>query len=126
MSKIVLKALAGETNASDIDTLNGVECPDDFVEYMDEEDYPFVSNLESGYMSFKVIDGILYTITEYFLREGASLTDDEIAKLIDYTQGQWSDGIGEGFEQSPVAEEDGEDIYISPWSRGQKVTYTIE
>jgi len=126
MGKIVLKALAGETNASDIDILDGVKCQDNFVEYMDEEDYPFVSKLKYGEMSFKVEDSKLYTITKYDLEEGASLTDAEIEQLIDYTQGQWGDGIGEGFEQFPCAEEDREEIFVSPWHRGQKVTHSIE
>lgn len=113
--KITIKALSGETNAENINILDGVDCQDDFVEYLDEEDYPFVSSLEFGYMSFKVEDGKLYTLTEYGLMEGATLSDKEIAKLINYTQGQWSDGIGESFEQHPCAEENGEEVYVSPW-----------
>ncbi len=53
---------------------------------------------------------------EYF----EPLVTDELEILPDYTQGQWSDGIGEGFEQSPCAEENGEEIFVSPWFRGQK------
>ncbi len=123
--KITIKALAGETNAKDINILNGKDCQDDFVEYMDEEDYPFVSNLEFGHMSFKVDDGKLYTITEYGLQEGAGLTDAEIAKLIDYTQGQWSDGIGEGFEQFPCAYQRDEEVFVSPWFRNQEAVAFI-
>lgn len=123
--KITIKALSGETNAENINILDGIDCQDDFVEYMDEEDYPFVSKLECGYMSFKVEDGKLYTLTEYDLREGAILSGEEITKLIDYTQGQWSDGVGEGFEQEPCAEENDEDIYVSPWYKNQVATAVI-
>lgn len=129
MSKIVLKALAGDTNANDIDILDGVDCQDDFVEYMDEKDYPFVSKLKYGYMSFEVDGGKLYTITEYDVAEDAEpLTPAEIEQLIDYTQGQWSDGIGEGFEQFACAYQGGDDeeVFVSPWYRGQKVTSSIE
>ncbi|MCP6727380.1 MAG: hypothetical protein KJI69_05225 [Patescibacteria group bacterium] len=42
------------------------------------------------------------------------LTKEEQKVLVEYTQGQWSDGIGEGFEQREV---DG--VYISPWFHGQ-------
>jgi len=123
--KITIKALSGETNAENINILDGIDCQDDFVEYMDEEDYPFVSKLEYGYMSFKVEDGKLYTITEYGLIEGKTLSDEEIDKLIDYTQGQWSDGIGEGFEQEPCVEENDEEVYVSPWYSKQVATAVI-
>lgn len=43
---------------------------------------------------------------------------------MEYTQGQWSDGIGEGFEQSPVpVGPGGGEYYISPWHRGQVLTH---
>ena len=44
------------------------------------------------------------------------LTDREQKILAEYTQGQWSDGIGEGFEQQEV-----NGVYISPWFYGQTV-----
>ena len=75
-------------------------------------------------MWFTVEDGIIYTITEYKVKEEFSnhgFTQKELKELIDYTQGQWSDGIGENFEQRPIAKERGEEIYLSPWYQGQKV-----
>jgi hypothetical protein len=48
------------------------------------------------------------------------LTDEEIDRLLDYTQGQWSDGIGEGFEQFPCHHEGRKEIYLSPWYPMQK------
>jgi hypothetical protein len=49
------------------------------------------------------------------------LSDDELTELSKYTQGQWSDGIGEGFEQYPCCQSEGSDVYISPWIPGQKL-----
>lgn len=54
------------------------------------------------------------------------LTNGEMDILIDYTQGQLSDGIGEGFEQTPCAVINGEEIYLSPWYRGQILFGTQE
>ena len=121
MTKVTIKALSGETNAENISTLNGVECQDDFVESFEED---FAHKLKSGYMSFRVEGGKLYTITEYELNE--PLVADELEILADYTQGQWSDGIGEGFEQFPCAEENRKEIFVSPWYRGQKATVISE
>ena len=123
MKKITIKALSGEHNANDVNCLNGIDCQDDFVEYMDQE---FAHKLIAGYMSFKVEDGSLYTLTEYEVSDGEILTEDELNELASYTQGQWSDGIGEGFEQYPCAEEGGEEIFVSPWYRKQKLEIIID
>ena len=88
----------------------------DFVDYFDGD---FKSKLVSGYMGFEVIDGELFTITEY--RINSKLTEKELFQLADYTQGQWSDGIGENFEQNPCKEINEEEVYISPWQRNQSV-----
>ena len=121
MKKVTIKALAGEHNANDVNILDGIDDKTDFVEYIDNN---FADKLDSGYMSFKVEDGKLYTLTEYDVKE--DLTEDELNELADYTQGQWSDGIGEGFEQFPCWEEDGEEIYLSPWFCGQKTEIIVE
>lgn len=42
------------------------------------------------------------------------LTDDEEEELIDWIEGQNSDGFGEGFEQSPIEVDDGV-IYVHFW-----------
>lgn len=54
------------------------------------------------------------------------LTAKEEEKLVKYTQGQWSDGIGEGFEQHPVLGDYRDGVAISPWFRGQKVSVAYE
>ena len=71
-------------------------------------------------MHFKLENGKLYTYTVY--HSDRELTEEELKQLMDYTQGQWSDGIGEGFEQFPIMEDDeGEEVYISPWFPGQNI-----
>lgn len=80
--------------------------------------------VSDGYMRFELIDGEIWTITEYLSPE--KLNEEELEILGEYTQGQWSDGIGEGFEQQPLMEYEGEDVYLSPWYRNQKVKFEQE
>lgn len=105
---------------------DGLDCGDEFVEYADSN---FPKCIEYGYMHFEYDPkkNILYTLTVY--ETSRKLTKEEEKIVIDYTQGQWSDGIGEGFEQQPFSEADanyGSDfdddtIYNpSPWYPGQK------
>ncbi len=124
--KIRIIGKAGEHSKEYLDLYDGIDCQEDFTAYFGTEQQPLIDkDVTSGYMSFEVIDGELYTITEYECKE--RLTDAEIQLLIDYTQGQWSDGIGEGFEQQPCAYIDDElddcELYVSPWYHGQEVTY---
>jgi hypothetical protein len=127
MKTITFKAKSGsvcigddrEPTPAEMLELDGIDCQDNFAEYSDLTD-----KLKSGYMEFKVEDGVLYTITKYNVTE--ELTDDEIEQLKDETQGQWSDGIGEGFEQYPCSEIEGEEVFISPWYYGQTIETIIE
>ena len=100
--------------------LNGICDETDFVSYMALD---ISSALKEGYMRFVYEDGELFTVNEYISTR--ELTKEEMSELIEYTQGQWSDGIGEGFEQRPIMIS-GDEVYISPWYRGQKVTYSQE
>lgn len=102
------------------DTANSAESQENFVDYIGG---PLTEKLYSGYMTFKVED-ILYTITTYEIRE--SLTEKEINYLKEYTQGQWSDGIGENFEQEPCGYVDDKPLFISPWFQKQQITTIIE
>ena len=52
--------------------------------------------------SYKPDRNELWCVTEY--RSNRGLTDEELKLLAGYTQGQWSDGIGENFSSS--SEED--------------------
>lgn len=118
MGKITIKALAGSVYAEgqDVDKslLHGIDCQDEFVEYLDGN---YRSKLGCGYMDFRYEDGNLWTYTVYSTKE--KLTDEEIEDLKEYTQGQWSDGIGEGFEQFPCTYLNDVEVFVSPWYPGQ-------
>lgn len=100
--------------------LDGIDCQDNFAEYFDK-DFTFKDNIKYGYMDFRFKNGKLWTYTIY--NSDRELKKEELELLKNYTKGQWSDGIGEGFEQEPCkyTYED-EEVYISPWYSGQKVT----
>ena len=122
MGKVIIKALAGdsyvgEEDITDRSKLDKIDCQDEFVEYMHDD---FKYKLSSGSMDFRFQEGKLWTYTVYSTKE--VLTEDEVKRLGDYTQGQWSDGIGEVFEQLPCDyESDGAEVYLSPWYHGQKL-----
>jgi len=118
MYKITIKGEA-KTDYDNLLELDGVDCQDDFAEYFDS-DFSFKDDVESGYMYFSFENEKLWTITEYF--SNRELSNEELEILSDYTQGQWSDGIGEGFEQEPCFYDDNdEEVFISPWHRNQEV-----
>lgn len=130
MSKtIVITGIAGNVSVStgeDDRVLRGVErsvaegadCQDCFSEYMDD----LTDVVSGGYMDFNFIEGELMVQVEY--ESTRLLTDDELHDLIEYTQGQMSDGIGEGFEQYPFKEDGQAEYYVSPWYGGQVLTAT--
>lgn len=134
MKKVIFKGLAGSINSTKgsfcveldpssdfirISNLDGIKCEDDFAEYSDLQGL-----LESGYMKFIFENGRLYVIVEYSVKE--TLSEDQIEELKNETQGQLSDGIGEGFEQFPCTSIDGIEIYISPWFPEQVLETIIE
>lgn len=124
MYKVIVK---GEASASNEDGVNysggelskfdGLDCQDCFTDYMDNGDCSARDDLSGGYLSFEYKDGKLWVITEY--QSKRVLTDKELGEVKSYTQGQWSDGIGEGFEQFPC---NSDEDYVSPWFRGQEIT----
>ena len=121
MYKITIKGEA-KTDYDNLSELDGVDCQDDFAEYFDS-DFSFKDDVESGYMYFSFENEKLWTITQYF--SNRELSNEELEILSDYTQGQWSDGIGEGFEQQPCFYDDNEEeVYISPWDINQEVEIT--
>jgi hypothetical protein len=137
MYKIIIKGLAGHTNAVDKSILHGVSCEDDFSEYFGpvwhggdggveslNEQCLIDKGVKGGHMSFKydIGENKIYVLVSYTAKE--KLDDWEMGILIDYTQGQMSDGIGEGFEQYPCTYKGDEEIYISPWYPGQILTGT--
>lgn len=115
MYKITVKGLA-ETKCKNLQICDGVSCEDEFTEYFgDEEKVLTDKGVTNGYMHFSHENGKLWTITTY--DSPVELTKEELDILSDYTQGQWSDGIGEGFEQEPCVG----NIYISAWFSGQEL-----
>jgi hypothetical protein len=132
MYKIVIKGTA-KTEYPNLNELNGISCEDDFAEYFNGQS-SYRSVIKSGYMRFEhnKEENKLYTITEYI--SNRPLNVKELKDLESYTVGQWSDGIGEGFEQNEVmyAKEpylsneyddcDDLGVFISPWHRDQIVT----
>jgi hypothetical protein len=124
MYKITIKGEAS-TDYKDLSELDGIDCQDNFAEYFDS-DFSFKKDIKDGYMYFSFENEKLWTITEYISTR--ELSKEELEILADYTQGQWSDGIGEGFEQYPChyGDEGEEEIYISPWHVGQKLEIISE
>lgn len=122
--KITIKGEA-KTDYSNLQELDGIDCQDRFSEYFDRdwEGHPapsYTKVVTGGYMHFECIDDKLYAVTKY--SSSRELTETELNELGSYTQGQWSDGIGEGFEQNPCyTGDDDEEVYISPWFHGQKL-----
>jgi hypothetical protein len=120
MYKITITGLA-QTDYQNLKELDGIDCQDCFSDYFHQSSYK--DSVSGGYMRFKYDLGKLWTITEYLSTR--DLNTSELKELADYTQGQWSDGIGEGFEQHPVMEdEEGNDVYISPWGFEQQLNIT--
>lgn len=127
--KAIIKAICGDISNEngDIVTDRGVGI---FAEYHGEYFSEYIDNyygsvhdaVSGGDMKFSYEKGELYVTTTYTLLR--DITKEEQKQLVEYTQGQWSDGIGEGFEQQPSIFEE-EDLYVSPWWYGQKATCTI-
>ena len=121
--KAKVEAFIGDYEAVEVTdalllNLDGTDCQEDFVDYIRNKEIK--DKLTSGYMSFSYEDGKLYTVVEYECSD--YLDTAEEAYLVKYTQGQLSDGIGEGFEQSASYEEEGLSAYISPWFMGQNLS----
>lgn len=132
MYKITVKGEA-YTDYEHPEELDGIqEDNQDFTEYFsgkyrDNEQQQSLIDKKvcNGYMSFIFKEGKLWTITTYESPE--ELTERELNILRDYTQGQWSDGIGEGFEQEACYyDSEDNEVYISPWSHEQIITVTQE
>ena len=121
--KITIKGIA-KSKYKNIEKLDGISCQDNFADYF-QKSFSFYENISNGYMHFNFTDERLWTITEYF--SDRELNYEELNILLDYTKGQWSDGIGEGFEQfSCMQDENGKDVFISPSSTNQIVTIAQE
>jgi len=131
MPNIFIRGLAGHSNIEDRSLLDGVHCQECFSEYFSEEDeyqgiimeneQPLIDKgVRGGYMRFEFSNDQLDVVVQYTSNQ--YLTSDELEILKIYTQGQLSDGIGEGFEQFPCTFIDDEEVFISPWYGGQILT----
>lgn len=93
-------SLTGETDdkptQEQLSGLDGLSCQDEFTEYFDS-DSTLVDKVFNGFLSFQFIDNELKYTVRYEAKE--ELSEQEMAELVEYTNGQLSDGIGEGFEQ---------------------------
>ena len=121
MFNITIKGEA-YTEYTNLSKLNGISCEDEFSEYFGKEEQCLIDkNVSNGYLQFSYENDKLWSMTTYDASE--KLTDEELRILSDYTQGQWSDGIGEGFEQRECFydENDGP-VYVSAWNNGQIIT----
>lgn len=94
----------------------------DFIEYMSGP----LKELFVGesYLEFVKEGRSLYSVVVYHSKK--KLNKSQLKYLSDYTQGQWSDGIGEGFEQNPCGNVNGKELYISPWHNKQELIVTQE
>jgi len=121
MYTIIIKGEAC-TDHGNLRELDDIDCQDCFSEYFDNRD-SYANVVTGGFLHFEFKDDKLWSVTIY--QSSRELSEEELTSLEDYTSGQWSDGIGEGFEQHPCfQDEDNEDVYISPWSPGQITTIT--
>ena len=120
--------VVGDTGACSIEgldrkLLNGYDSQDDFTEYMNKD---MKAKVKPGsYMTFlfNEADQKLYTVVKYI--SGKMMSEKEMNDLAEYTQSQWSDGIGEGYEQMPITEFDGEECFLSPWHKDQEMFISV-
>lgn len=134
MFKITIKGEAGKASADyngdyikiDGSHFDGFDYHESFHDYFHDEKESMKDCITNSYMEFHMVDGKLNTFVYYF--SDRKLTEQELEILIDYTSGQLSDGIGEGFEQFPQMQVELDasgkeyDAYLSPWFYGQVLT----
>lgn len=121
MYKVIVTGDA-QTDYPLLHELDGIDCQDSFSEYMDSTEN-CGGAITGGYLQFEYNSETnkLMSVTTY--ESSRELTEEELLTVEDYTSGQWSDGIGEGFEQQPCL---GDDVYVSPWYYGQEISTTQE
>lgn len=98
------------------DPLACVECEIDGGEFAR---YCNVSSVIDSKAYFTERDGQLTVVVEYELSGYVSFK--ELERLQSYTQGQWSDGIGEVYEQRPQFVNHRDEVYVSMWYYDQDI-----
>lgn len=108
--------------------LDGIKCDDVFSDHFDNTSWS--NDVTGGHMEFRLV-GVklinystreLETVTTY--TASRLLSPSELQELLEYTKGQWSDGIGEHFEQFPCHSVGNTKYFISPWHKDQEATIT--
>ena len=100
----------------------------DFLYFLDEE---LRSALEPTEVRTRIVispnSGRFWTLVMYvFDKEKEAEVSDEVAvALRNWVQGQWSDGIGEGFEQRSFLTSYGDEFSYSMWHPGQEVAIVM-
>lgn len=116
MNKIIVKGLCDDASNPQFIHADGADYPDDLAQYFPDD--LLNKGISRGYMELKWENDKLYVIVEY--QSENLLSDIDLKLLKEYTSGQLSDGAGENFECEPCAyDENGDEIYVSPWYRGQ-------
>lgn len=117
--KLEYKDLSKDSQSKVHSYLNALNCQDTFSDYFHSE--TLKKMFSGGFMGFKhdLQSNTLHSITSYLLEQtgGAFFS----WKLVEYTLGQLSDGIGEGFEQQPhhlLLDGKQVEMYISPIDLG--------
>lgn len=123
MLVVTIHGTAGERSHGDEVYYGYIHDEDNFEEWMDGK-YSFEPQIIESILTFKPIDGKLNSVVIYNINIDRKLTKEEMKYLIDKTSGQLSDGIGEGFSQVPLDIGTGEDIFLTPWHKGQKLVAT--
>jgi len=112
-----------EVTDAELQQLHGLTGDEDFVEYMPENFCPFITGPVYLRFEYNKRTKQLETVTTYDLT--GSPSDDMIKEVMDWTQGQWSDGIGENYEQQVAKVIGGVSFYINPWHARQEPKATL-
>lgn len=119
--KIIITGTA-RTEHKNLEDFDGISSSDLFSYYLRDEALK-QKGVSGGrmYFEYNKVDRQLYTITAYESKH--LLAEQELQRLVDYTLGQWCDGIGEEFQQNPCRYINNKPIYVCA---GEFLTVTQE
>jgi hypothetical protein len=110
------------TNLDVLKHFDGLSGQDKFSDYADDDLRKVISG---GHLNFFRKNREIWVETTYdVICEKVAELLPHINNIIEYTSGQWADGIGEGFEQEP-REFEGIFYYIQSWGWKQEYTFSI-
>lgn len=92
---------------------------DDLADYFHDSDI-FAKKIQSLKTGIEIVKGRLCVVSRAECL--SPLSNEELVELVDYCQGQWSDGWGECYEQydNKVC-----GVFVSPWFQEQQVQITF-